>query len=70
VSSFGKSSARSGSRRGSKSLRGDSRGGGLGKLEDEDQPLILELEDDEDEISKFDDSRKLFKMLQKAVRGT
>jgi len=69
VSSFGKSSIKSGSRKPA-SVRGDSRGGtGLSRVDDTDSVgLILELEDDEESLGKFDESRKLFKMLQKAVK--
>jgi hypothetical protein len=68
VSSFAKSSVRS--KKTSVRGAGDSKPGtpGLGRLEDDSTVgLILELEDEEESITKFDESRKLFKMLQKAV---
>lgn len=70
VSSFN-TSRKSGSRRGSKvgSRVGSGGNVGLGKVldVDDDNPLILELEDDDDDLTKVDESRKLFKMLQQAV---
>ena len=68
ISSFAKSSVRSKKT----SVRGanDSKPGTpwLGRFEDDNTVgLILELEDDEESITKFDESRKLLKMLQKAV---
>jgi hypothetical protein len=74
VSSFN-TSRRSGSKRGGSSRFGGSQRGasggntGMGNIPDtidDDHPLILELEE-EDDITKFDESRKLFKMLQKSV---